>query len=284
MRMFSLHGKQALVDKTKSLLSNAKLKETIPQLLDFSMALLNASMLNEKILYDETKALLLKEINLNQSKSIEENIETIKKHPKPTLVAWVIGRVVMAANTINDIETAKYYSELLDTFLKDKSIDNDAFKTWAGGYLLGYYANTNNEKYIATKIKVEESTNVLIQTNNNPFILWALVMNLQAAAFAKDEEFYNGIVDQMKSQTGKDSLADAIQTMPTQNYPAWATAITMYSATLMKKDITQLNIVLDNALKTESAEFDKLLGKTIKLTSDEIIEENDKQEKTIFSP
>lgn len=77
--------------------------------------------------------------------------------------------------------------------------------------------------------------------------LWAFVMNLQAAANAKDHSTYSWIKEQMQSILKTESVAEALEkgllrTTQSNDYPAWAMAKTYCAARMLNDNELCQNI------------------------------------------
>lgn len=161
--------------------------------------------------------------------------------------AWQLGRVLLAADCINDSTTVKSTLSELKTLLADTNTPKDAFTAWAWGYLAAlnddeYKLAKNNiltsaqiltEQYQKAKDNSQESKTALQAKLSDA--LWALVMNAQAAANAKDGEAFQFILEQIKKITGQNTVALALSTglqrlSDSNDYPAWALSIVRLAA------------------------------------------------------
>lgn len=270
--------KSPLIEETEKLFNNPPNENSS---LDLSMALLNTSILDKQSLYEKIKSKLLEAIKIKINESIENNIAIIENYEKPGTLAWILGRIVVAEDNIGNKENANNYAQLLETYLKKESTQKDYFAAWAWGYLLTYYAGTNDNKYFASKEHVNEITTAILDIKEKqlPLVLWVLVMNLQASASIRDMTLYTKTLVQAKSQTQKESLVDAIKEMPIKNYRAWALAIATYSDALMDFKIEKLVKATEDAIKEKDAlPYDKLLAKTMLTMAKKIKEESTKKE------
>lgn len=159
--------------------------------------------------------------------------------------AWMWGRVLLAAKSMDDGETIKIAKEKLSALLGETANQNDnpAFFAWAWGYR----AALNNYGYQETRQNMMDaamqlSEKSLAQPNNHDALsdaLWAWVMNLSAAANADDQEKYSEIKNQILRLTGKKSVVDAldtglVRTDTSTDFPAWGLAKLRHAAASMK--------------------------------------------------
>lgn len=186
--------------------------------------------------------------------------------------AWMLGRLLLAANHIDDkaivLQTKKKLALLLKSDITTK--DNIAFLAWAWGYLAAldeteYKIATNtmmiSADVLSAKYKLSQSHDDLSNA------LWAWVMNIAASANVKDEKTYNTIKEAIKSLTGANTITESIEkgllrTATSNDYPAWALA-KIYAAAAMigdeelSKEIdATLSISIQNAkINNQQAEY-----------------------------
>jgi len=189
--------------------------------------------------------------------------------------AWMWGRVLLAADAVNDvpavIKSKRKLAVLLNSGMtKD---DNLAFFAWAEGYL----ATLNNHTYLVSQQKMTKDA---IELTNEYSIkpthaalsnaLWAWVMALPASANAQKIDPYNQTKKQMTSLTFTQSVVDAIQTgllrtADSNDYPAWALAKVRVAAAVMHDEdlYQQINGALTSSLadaKKAGAKAEYALG------------------------
>lgn len=168
--------------------------------------------------------------------------------------AWLMGRVILAADSIDDQATLfGNHSEAgmitqLETILKDPATTQDCFSAWAFAYL----AAVNSQIYGQVRDKMLSYTVALTHAYRNKLIhreeqdksdiqslrsnaLWAQVMVLQAAANANDKTTYDQTSQQIKMLVGKPTVSEALsqgllRTSDSNDYPAWAMGIVRASA------------------------------------------------------
>ncbi len=207
-----------------------------------SMVVIASAQQGNEKLYQKTLMELQNKLN-----AVAKN----KKDPKNNSYrAWHLGRILLAADSIDDKHTVAQILPELKSLLTDEKTAKDAYSAWGWGYL----ASLNKKEYKSAKSKMLESANALteqyqqakthadnseesqmalqIQLSN---ALWAWVMDAQAAANANDEKIFNFILEQMKTITGEKTvglaLTKGLQRLSTSNdYPAWALGIVRLAA------------------------------------------------------
>ncbi|HEX4044842.1 MAG TPA: hypothetical protein VHZ76_04170 [Gammaproteobacteria bacterium] len=218
-----------------------------------SIVLLASAQQGDEKIY--RKALLETEDALNAVNPLEKNV----KHN--SYIAWLLGRMLIAADSIEDKTTITKTLEKLKRLLADNNTKKDAFTAWGWGYL----AALNKEEYSAAKNTLFASaaalSNSYQQTKRNiptdtinqqdkltlqtklSDALWAWVMAAYAAANAQDTESFYFSLQQMQALTGQTSTATALTSglkrLSTSNdYPAWALSIIhLAAATIKHKDL-----------------------------------------------
>lgn len=159
---------------------------------------------------------------------------------------WRLGRILLAADCMNDLLTKKRTLADLKVLLANPNITKDAFSAWA----LGYLAALNNDEYKTYKNEMLAAAQALTEQYGHAKInhddsnntqaklsdaLWAWVMAIQAAANAQDNITFNFILDQIKIITTQKTISDALsqelkRLSDSNDYPAWAMSIVQLSA------------------------------------------------------
>jgi hypothetical protein len=173
---------------------------------------------------------------------MRNSLESLDQHPENapqwmqnnSFKAWMWGRMLLAADSVNDANTVIKSQARLQALLKENSTTNDnfAFFTWAWGYRAAY---DKKEYDISKKRMLDDAlrlTTIFNESNEHGALsdaLWAWVMNLQAAAYAGDQSSYKWIKEQMKLITRTESVSLALEkgllrTTESNDYPAWAMA------------------------------------------------------------
>jgi hypothetical protein len=195
-----------------------------------SLPLIASAEIGDKKRYE-----LAREKMLNGLEILDKNPESAPQWMQNnSFKAWMWGRVLLAADSVNDTSTAMEAQERLQILLKENvtASDNFAFFTWAWGYRAAY---DKKEYEISKKRMLDDASKLTMIFNESrehgalSDALWAWVMNLQAAAYAGDQSSYEWIKEQMKLITGKESVSQALEkgllrTAESNDYPAWAMA------------------------------------------------------------
>lgn len=189
-----------------------------------SLPLIASAELGDKKRYDITLTHMLNSLDKNT-----------QDHP---FKAWMLGRILLAADDMNDADTIKKARQKLNEYLNE---DSSAFSAWAWGYRAALDSK-NYALYKKSMLDAAETLTKKYQTSPNhealSNALWAWVMNLQAAAFAGDQKSYHWIKEQIKLIAEENSVSlslkkGLLRTAQSNDYPAWAMAKTRYSAIII---------------------------------------------------
>jgi hypothetical protein len=166
------------------------------------------------------------------------------------LKAWILGRILFAASSIHDVDTANHIKLQLLKLLDSINISsiaptdvNYAMYTWAYGYFVALNTDAYFKKRDQMMQYIANMENAARQSTTNHDLLsntvWAEIMALQAAANANDEVTYNHILLQMKSITHQQTISEALKTALTitdtsSDAPAWGMSIVTLSAATIK--------------------------------------------------
>lgn len=240
-------GKMDYVNKAEVSADIKKLAEGKEDIYSLSIPLIASAQQGDKEFY----AVVLAKMNAAMAKTEDSPFK-----------AWILGRVLLAADSIGDQTTINDTQVKLSKVLNDisskikPSTELDyAMYTWANAYL----AALNSDQYLLNRDRMLLTANNLskiYQSNPNPDALsnavWAWVMSVQAAANANDKTTYDYILSQIKTLSGKPTVQTALEfslgrTDQSSDYPAWAIGIVRLSAAT-EKDQSQYN-ELGNALE-----------------------------------
>lgn len=177
--------------------------------------------------------------------------------------AWLLGRRLAAAKAVNSPDVDAI-TATLKALLHNSKTTPDIYTAWAWGYL----ADVSPEEYHAAKtsmtqaaVDVTKKYDVLKEKKEEPpekvaeelsSVLWAWVMNLQAAANAGDRENYQRILAEIENITQQKSITNALSNgIPIADYRAWALAIAYFAAVVIedKERSDELRMALPNAIK-----------------------------------
>lgn len=175
--------------------------------------------------------------------------------------AWMQGRVLSAADQMNDKDGALQANRELTALLEQKATDKDssAFFAWAWGYRAAH----NQEEYAASKKKMMSEAALLVAKYQSSEshddlsnAMWAWVMNIAASANANDQETYDEIKKQMMLLTGAKSVPESLEkallrTASSNDYPAWALAKVRSAAVMMNDEglLRAIDPVLTDSIK-----------------------------------
>lgn len=240
-----------LLELTKTRISN-----TTPYSLSISM--IASAALDAQILYPLFKEDMLWSLD-NLESPIQKNIPQWMR--SNSFKAWMWGRVLLSADSVNDTKAAAIALGNLWFFLdQESSTDkNPEFYTWAWAYRAAY----NQQQYAISKDKMLQGAYKLTETyqisasqTNLSNALWAWVMNLQAAAYADDQETYEICKEQIKFITKASTVTQGlniglIRSADSNDYPAWAIAKVRYAASIAGDEV--LYSELDHCLNASIA-------------------------------
>lgn len=213
------------------------LKKNAEDPYNLSIVLLASGLQADKKTYQEILLKIIK--SLNQISDYSQN----------SFKSWMLGRIVFAANCMDDHETVINTIVQLKKLLEDSKTAKDAFSTWAFGYLAGMvheyaYAKERmlamamelNKIHQETKKKSDDPAKIQETLSN---ALWAWVMNAQAAANNQDHLIYHQILNQIKNLTGQEQISKGLKTgllrtSASNDYPAWAMSMILTSASMMQ--------------------------------------------------
>lgn len=184
-------------------------------------------------------------VSANENKQDYENVrnEMLRALDKMTpeqnsKKAWLLGRVLVAAKTMYDWEILGGSTRAtLRNLLNDPTTTKDEYSAWAWGYV----ADDGKVDYNRYKTDMMRAATDLTSQYEQPekiegvlslsSVLWAWVMDLQAAADANDKETFKEILSRIKSITGEKTLTNAFSKgIPEDDYQAWALSIVYSSA------------------------------------------------------
>jgi len=172
--------------------------------------------------------------------------------------AWMLGRVLFAADSIHDSATVRIKERELGHLLTAAKLDRldpaspgFAMYTWACAYYAG--VNKNNYERIRQPMLLaltametasrSDSSNHELASN----AVWAAVMVVHASASVDDRPVYEDTINRLKVMSGKNSVSGTLEATltrseETSDYPAWAFGLLRVSAAAMR------DITLDNEL------------------------------------
>ncbi len=174
-----------------------------------------------------------------------------------TLNAWLLGRVIFAADSIGDTATVDRLQQSLVMLLQKISTlpllhtdSNYAMYAWSCGYyaaLSEYHYEKIYDQMIGTTIKLIRAnlrTTLTASTMHElrANTVWALVMDIRAAANASDKPTYAKMLYQLKALTEKATVSEALQTSLARadndnDYPAWAFSVVALAAATLEDTV-----------------------------------------------
>ena len=159
-----------------------------------------------------------------------------------SFMAWMWGRIGLAAKSMDDQQTVTESIKKLHEILeKEIAPPNLAFSTWAWGslaaleYNLGIVVAEGFTDSLIERCAEHPTPKDLAET------IWALVLNLSAAASFNDRDRYDKIKRKITLLTQNESISAGIisglsSSIESTDYPAWALAKVCLAATMMHDD------------------------------------------------
>lgn len=240
-------GKDELVTELNTLRDSAKNPYEI------SMVLLASATLGEEKRYETDHDRMVNALKVLDSKDSPSAWSDMNNH---AWKAWLDGRLCLAEVIAKKIASPQSKKWLLShlAFHEKSSNEDLAFYAWASGYRAALdrneYAISKKEMEIAglkliniykEEVKKDQAKEGQIPKTQAALsnAIWALVMNLSAAAYAKDKKVYKSIKNQLMLLTEKKSVTEALETgllrtAASNDYPAWALAKVRVAAAIME--------------------------------------------------
>lgn len=163
-----------------------------------------------------------------------KNLKDIKSHLSKARdnsnKAWMLGRIALSASQMDDKATVASTLIPLKSILKNSEVEKDAYYAWA----LGYIAAIDTREYEEHKTEMLSVTDHLARLNKSPSdVLWAYVIDLQAAATAKDKNCFGETLEKIKTFVEKEMVTDALSVIPQEDWRAWALGITLKATAMI---------------------------------------------------
>lgn len=241
--------KPVSIDKLKSEMYQSV---DVSNLSSLSLRLMVASQWDDQNEYESAKSSMLQLLQI-QEPTDKQKIARIALRID-SFQAWMLGRMSIAALNINDLQSAQTFYEIISDFLIRPEIkqSTDPTTAWAAGYLLEYEARVNPEMYYAHIDGLLMRANLAIEKAKAEqalsTIAWIHIVNLNAAAHAKDETNYQQIKIALGNQdvvgdvieddkTIDQNILNVLKQIPLEDFRAWAYAWTL-QASKIKHDVT----------------------------------------------
>ncbi|GAB4393459.1 MAG: hypothetical protein Tsb005_11810 [Gammaproteobacteria bacterium] len=206
---------------------------------ELSMLLIAAGTQRNKTLYHEAFNNFLNSLQLtmdlkNTKQAIAQLQQVADELDQPlSYYTWLLSRAMIAAQRFNDQVQADLLAQLTRQLLITHAV-NDSYNGRAWSYLLRYYSQQQPELYQRYRHHVYRFINQLEIQHVNPIdILWARVLELQAAAQAKDTALYHDITTMLAGNTHT-QWSDRFKHLPRREYPAWALSLARLAAITMQ--------------------------------------------------
>lgn len=221
-----------------------------------SIPLLVAAMQNNKAQYNVVLPEMLNNLGIRdpqQAYTLEE-IEPFVQKKGENYTAWLLGRILLSAKLMHDSSTANKVSLLMQTLLDEAPLQVDAYQAWAQGYLATFFADT--EQYTKYRQRMLTATDAIKSQASASDLTWARLVDLQAAAIAKDNTTYRTILHTLQNDHA--TLHEALsKVIPKNDYRSWAISLARLAAAEMSDFSTYrelsnaLEITLDKDLSSQ---------------------------------
>lgn len=239
-----------------------------------SLPLMASAALGDRVLYTTSLTTMLRSLhNLNEN-PLPAGSDTNHWMENNAFKAWMWGRVLLSADSMNDEEHVNEAKQKLTSYLNAPRTadDSPAFIAWARAYL----ASLNHTTYASQKNTMLKACQSLSETyvstkthDDLSNALWAWVMVNQAAALSHDNETYEKSLHKMTQLTNTGSVMEALnqglqRTSASNDYPAWAMAIVYLAATRMgDHELTAALLAPLTTSITEAENADQLAESTL---------------------
>jgi len=241
-------------DQARDLLASINNKTDRSSAYGMSIPLLGAAYLGDEELYTELKGAMM---------------ENLGKSEKPTTKdAWLYGRILVASLKMEDDTAVNEIIDKMESALQNG--ENDCFAAWAWGYLAIYYDEENADEYPDICESMIKSINSLASQNEEKGkdnVAWAIVMALQSFSSAEgyDDEYAKAI-DQLKTFYEKPTVLEALQTIPGEDFRAWAISLTLHAAKQIGDHslVAELSPAIDKEIEKSPSDADKMLALVVK--------------------
>ncbi len=213
---------------------------------EISIPLLGASLLNDNRA-DELEIDFFNSYGVDPTADVNE---ILKKIPSDrTKAAWLFGRVLVSA--MERGKDPSKIAQIIEALLEGQP--NDCFAAWAWGYLAIY--DPSRIPNMLESIKALSSKDDEKGKDNVP---WAIVMGLQSVS----DEDYEKLLSDLCKFTERSSVVEALQTIPAEDFRAWAMSLTLKAARKMNDTATcqQLVYVMDKEISSSPSPGDQMLA------------------------
>lgn len=252
---------QALDNLAKDSVSNL-LKEVLKttdynSAYSISIPLLGASYLKDEESYLPLKNKMFGVLGLNPNDTAMAMIK--KLEGADSFKIWLLGRILQATMNMGDKGFAKRIASVMETLLEKQG--NDACAVWAKAYL-SLYDSTKRKGLIASTQALASVPEEAGKDN----VPWAIVMNLQSLSFDKKHEgLYKQQLEELKEFTKTATVVEALRTIPSGDFRAWAMSLVLLAAKRMGDDKTYAEVlgVITKEIEESPSKGDQMLAAEI---------------------
>lgn len=229
-----------------------------------TIPLLGSAYLKDRVKYDQWKKALYTAFKIDPKEAVEASVEKLKS--KSSQNAWLLGRLLLANIKMKERHAAEKNSLIIEKLLKDSH--PDPYAAWAWGYLAIYKALYEPHEFPEVKARMIDTTDALMEQpeqQGKDNVIWALVMELQSLAVMGDREGFEQRLLMLLHFTDTSSVVAALQTIPPEDFRAWATSLTLSAAKKINDQhlVDDLAAYFPIAVETSSSDGDKMLSLSI---------------------
>lgn len=214
---------------------------------------------------------LIDDLSGNQIQDLRDNFLTSLNSAEQPVNYWTWLASQLISPESNDDEHYPDGTSLVLKILDDPNASKTTFHAWSWGYLVTYYASHSLEQYNQYKEKMlAASDEIAEQPSDLGDVLWARVVDLQAAAIAHDWDTYSLILNHMKRDAKQKTDLAALESIPSNEYRAWAISLTRLAAATIgdNKTYNYLESPLQTCMQTSKDKTDKVLAWFINVLSE----------------
>lgn len=186
---------------------------------------------------------------------------------------WLLGRVLVAAKPL---QNQFYYAQQLEQFLTEMLMPQQSTepssgelaskgaltpKVWALGYLASVKGKENPKIFEELSRQIDQLKKI-DPSGETHYVKGAIVLHIAAAAKAGNREVYEAQLQNLLKWTKMNNLEDAINTIPVENFRAWAFSMVGLAAGEIG-DLDNLRALArptEDAITESSDESDRLLA------------------------
>lgn len=201
-------------------------------------------------------------------------LRSLKKMDAKSMQAWMLGRLILAAQQARMPAKVAVYQLLLENVLVQDTLPKDVMTGWAIGYLAAVDRQTY-DKYRNDLWTYLNRAKAAYQNDNSQDnltnLLWTITMNISAAAKVKHDQDYVDFFNTYTQASGMSPLTEVIRAMLLSDYQAWLLSVNSLAAHRMQQhaQLQLFNNLLTITLQNPAVgNADRMLANVSRLRSD----------------